>query len=122
MTRLIACVLLSATLAVPAAAQEDDAEDGFNLMEEGARMMMRGLMAEMEPALEDLRDSLEDMGPAFAEFARSIGPAFADLLEQVDDISNYEAPEILPNGDIIIRRKPDAPIWEPDPETGEVEL
>jgi hypothetical protein len=96
--------------------------DGFSLMEEGARMLLRGLMTEVEPAMEGLRDSLEEMGPAFAEFAQTIGPAFAELLGQVDDFRHYEAPEFLPNGDIIIRRSPDAPAWQPDPETGEIEL
>ena len=45
----------------------------------------------------------------------------ADRLgELVDDIDAYEAPEIMPNGDIIIRRKPDAdphpdaPVANPD--------
>ena len=30
--------------------------------------------------------------------------------------------ESLPNGDILIRRKPDAPIWMPEDGTGEIEL
>ncbi len=97
-------------------------EDDFSLMEEGARLFMRGIMSEMEPALDEMRKSIDELGPAFAEFAQTVGPAFAALLDKVDDIRNYEAPEILPNGDIIIRRSPDAPVWEPDPETGEVEL
>jgi hypothetical protein len=122
----IAVLTLALGLTVaPAIAQEQsetEVDDGFSLMEEGARMLMRGLMAEMEPAIDELRDSFEEMGPAFAEFARSVGPAFAELLNQVDDFRNYEAPEFMPNGDIIIRRKPAAPLWEPDPETGEIEL
>ena len=110
---------------IPAHAQEAETpqdEDGFSLMEEGARLFMRGIMSEIEPALDEMRESMEELGPAFAEFAQAVGPAFAELLDTVDDIRHYEAPEILPNGDIIIRRSPDAPIWEPDPETGEVEL
>jgi len=91
-------------------------------MEEGAKMLMRGLMSEMEPAISDLRGSLVEMAPVIGEFAREMGPALADLLEQVDDFRNYEAPEFMPNGDIILRRKPDAPTWMPDGETGEVEL
>ncbi|MDP5084723.1 MAG: AAA+ family ATPase [Yoonia sp.] len=122
----IAVLTLALGLTVaPAIAQEQsetEVDDGFSLMEEGARMLMRGLMAEMEPAIDELRDSFEEMGPAFAEFARSVGPAFAELLNQVDDFRNYEPPEFMPNGDIIIRRKPAAPLWEPDPETGEIEL
>ncbi len=98
-------------------------DQGFNLMEEGARMLMRGLMDEMEPTLDILRENFEEMGPAFAEFVRSVGPAFGELLEQVDDLRNYEAPEFLPNGDIIMRRSPDAPVWEPELEEGsEIEI
>ncbi len=122
----IAALTLALGLVVTPAMAEDhvapETEDGFNLMEEGARMLMRGLMAEMEPAIKDLREGLEEMGPAFAEFARSVGPALAELFNQVDDFRNYEAPEFLPNGDIIIRRSPDAPVWQPDPDTGEIEL
>ena len=125
MKQIVALTLVIGLAVTPALAQdtpESESEEGFSLMEEGARMLMRGLMAEMEPAITDLREGLEDMGPAFEEFAQTVGPAFSDLLNQVDDFRNYEAPEFLPNGDIIVRRKPDAPAWQPAPETGEVEL
>lgn len=73
-------------LAVPALA--DNAEDeskgeigqGFSLLEEGARLMLRGLMAEVAPLLNDLEGA-------------------------ISDLSAYHPPEILPNGDIILRRK-----------------
>ena len=97
-------------------------EDGFGLMEEGARMLMRGFMTEMEPAIEELQQSVEAFGPAMAEFVQSVGPAFAELIEQVDDLRNYEAPEFLPNGDIIMRRLPDAPVWTPNKDEAEIEL
>ncbi len=121
----IAALTLAIGLSVtPAVAQDESAEieDGFNLMEEGARMLMRGLMSEVEPAISGLRGSLEDMAPAMGEFLTTMGPALTDLLRQVDDFSHYRAPEFLPNGDIIIRRKPDAPVWVPDAENGEIEL
>ena len=126
MKQHISALVLALLVAQPAFAQQTpdapaDDDDGFSLMEEGARMIMRGLMTEMEPALDDMREAMDAFGPAFAEFAGSIGPAFADLLNRVDDIRNYEAPEFLPNGDIIIRRKPDAPEWLPD-EGGEIDL
>jgi hypothetical protein len=35
------------------------------------------------------------------------------MMALVDDMTNYELPEMLENGDIIIRRKPDAPVVEP---------
>lgn len=108
----------------PAFAQDDseDITDGFNLMEEGAKMLMRGLIAEVAPTIDDLRGSLEEMGPELGEFVRTMGPALTEFLNQVDDFSNYETPEFLPNGDIIMRRKPDAPLWLPETDTGEIEL
>jgi len=60
---------------------------GWSLMEEGARLMLRGLMSEMEPALRDLE------------------PAFRELQGIIGDLGVYHAPEILPNGDIILRRR-----------------
>ncbi|MCK0096330.1 AAA+ family ATPase [Yoonia sp. F2084L] len=125
MKQFIPVILSIGLLSTPAAAQEQsetDLDEGLSLMEEGARLLMRGLMTEMEPAIEGLRDTFDEMGPAFAEFAQTVGPAFAELLDQVDDLRNYEAPEFLPNGDIILRRSPDAPIWMPQDESGEIEL
>lgn len=54
------------------------------------------------------------------DFADRMSPMVQQLREMVDDLSAYEAPELLPNGDIIIRRKPDAKIVED--ETPSVEL
>ncbi len=91
-------------LASPALAQD---EDGKSLMEQGAELFFEGLRREMEPALEDLRDLAEQVGPAMQSFMQEMGPALAELAAQVEDWSAYEAPEMLPNGDIIIRKKPD---------------
>ena len=44
---------------------------------------------------------------------RQMGPVLQDLAAQVDDIRNYQAPERLPNGDILIRRREDAPAPPP---------
>lgn len=119
---LIACLALP----VPAIAQEGEGEvgEGFSLMEEGARLLFRGLMNEMEPAMDDFAGLAQELEPALEMFATEMGPALKALAEQIDSIRHYETPEILPNGDIIIRRSPDAPPYspEPDPETGEVEL
>lgn len=108
----------------PVSAQDGtgDVSEGFDLMEEGAKLLMRGLMSEVAPAIEDLRTTLEDMGPELGEFITTMGPALTELLTQVDDFNNYASPEFLPNGDIIFRRKPDAPLWVPENETGEIEL
>jgi len=109
----IAAFTIAACLSVsPAFAEtEDKAEvgEGLNLMEEGAKLFFRGLMSEMEPALNDLQGLADQMGPAFEELQGMIG-----------DFTNYHAPEVLPNGDIIIRRK--VPLKVKPLEQGEIEL
>ena len=118
MKRLFIPVTLVAALATPSYAQDDG--EGLSLMERGARMFMEGIMKEMEPAIDDLGELAEEFGPAMRGFAETMGPALRDLMGQVEDWSVYEAPEVLPNGDIIIRRKPDAPEYVP--KEGEVEI
>ncbi len=76
--------------ATPAAAQEEDR--GRDLMAEALRLFMQGFMAEMEPALEDLQGF-------------------------VDNLNAYHPPEILPNGDILIRRKTPEEMGAPEGET-----
>ena len=102
-------LILIATLGLtsPAFAQ-DQSDDSLSLMERGAQMLLEGLMREMEPALEDLQGLAEEFGPALQDFTAQMGPALRGLLEDVEDWSVYEPPEILDNGDIIIRRKPPA--------------
>lgn len=76
------------------------------MMERGAQEFLEGLLLEMEPAWRELQAFMEAMGPAMVE-----------LLDQVKDWSAYEPPEILDNGDIIIRRKPEKdepPVPEPE--------
>jgi hypothetical protein len=92
-----------ALAASPAFAQEEgggsttDMEEGFSLLEEGTKLLLRGLLSEMEPALRELEGALRELDA-------------------------YHPPEVLPNGDIIIRRKvPLDPAPEPG-EGGEVEL
>ncbi|MFT3689613.1 hypothetical protein [Paenirhodobacter sp.] len=64
------------------------AQDGKGLIERGAELFLRGLFSDIGPALEELR-------------------------ALIDDMQNYEAPVRLPNGDILIRRRPEAPAPEP---------
>jgi len=90
-------------------AQEAPSEEGSSLMEKGARLFMRGLMQEMEPALKDLKGLAQEMTPMMRDLQGLIG-----------DMSKYHAPEMLPNGDIIIRRK--TPEELAAPEGDEVEL
>ena len=99
-------------LAFPVLAQEAEEEDGFSLMEEGAKLLFRGLVQEMEPALEDLRGFADEFEPGLKDFVTEMGPGLIDLLGKIDDLSVYHMPEILPNGDIIMRRKTPEEILE----------
>ncbi len=105
MRRLALIIVLSSLSISALSAQEAEEDEGFSLMEEGAKLFMRGIMKEMEPALDDLRGLAEDMEPALRQFAQEMGPAFADLLGKIDDLNAYHPPEMLPNGDIILRKK-----------------
>lgn len=97
--------LLISCLAAPAAAQDDDSQirDGLDLFGEGARLILEGLREEMAPMLDEVQ-------PFFEE---EMLPFLQELGGMIDDLAIYELPERLPNGDIIIRRSPDAPPWDP---------
>ncbi|AXI47465.1 hypothetical protein C1J03_16495 [Sulfitobacter sp. SK012] len=97
---------LALLISVPAHAQDAPS----TLMERGAQMFLEGLLNEMAPALDDLSEFAEEMGPFLRDFATKMGPKLHELMGEVEDWSAYSAPEMLPNGDIIIRRKPDHPL------------
>lgn len=130
--RLALALILAAAPALaqetaPTPAPEAEAE-GFSLMEEGAKLVLRGLMTEMAPALEEMEKALTEVGPKLEDFEAEIGPRVRQLIALIDDFKNYDAPIMLPNGDILIRRtKPLTPRFDPKvlPEpgpNGEIEL
>ena len=98
--------LILLLLASPALAEEEDTKD---LLERGAQMILEGLLQELEPTLEDLNDLGDRITPALRDFVAEMGPTLSELIDQVEDWSAYHPPEILDNGDIIIRRKQDQP-------------
>ncbi|MEM6463990.1 MAG: hypothetical protein AAF724_18945 [Pseudomonadota bacterium] len=69
---------VSLGLATPVAAEDD--ERGRDMMAEALGLFMQGFIAEMEPAIDGFQGFLQDFNA-------------------------YHPPEVLPNGDIIIRRK-----------------
>ena len=106
MRQFIAPLALIALCASPLAAEtpavpDAGAGDGFSLMEEGAKLFMRGIMSEMEPALNEMCKALEEAKPGL----QALQPKLRELMALVGDLHNYHAPEKLPNGDIIMRRK-----------------
>lgn len=117
MKHILSLAFALTLLSVPATAQDDDAP---SLMQRGAEMFFEGLRKEMAPAMDNLQELMEQAGPSMLNFMTEMGPAFTELLDEVQDWSVYSAPEILPNGDIIIRRKPDA---DPEnPTDGEIDI
>ncbi len=110
-TRLSALALL---LALPAAAEtpDDGVGEGLSLLQQGARIIMRSMLEDIEPQLDQMRRDLEG---AMAE----LEPRLDALADMIGNLDAYEAPEKLPNGDIILRRKRDVPdqIYGPNGET-----
>ena len=126
MARVSALLCALALSLSPAMGAAQD-EQGKSLMERGAEMFLDGLRQEMEPKFEELLGMAEKFGPAMSSFIEEMGPAFMELADQVRDWSRYHPPEMLPNGDIIIRRKPDpeddaAPPSGAEPAPGETEI
>lgn len=115
MKHLIVPALVSlSVLTTPASAEEkegsNDNNNGSSLMERGAELFWEGLRKEMAPSLEELEELMATIGPSMQNFLSEMGPALAEIVDKVEDWSVYEVPEILPNGDIIIRKK------QPEPE------
>lgn len=99
MKRLRSLVLAAAMVLPAAVAPAQSLESLPDDLEKALRQMM-----------DQLRPSLEEAAKLFRN------------LEMIDDPRHYDVPEVLPNGDIIIRRKPDAPEYRPpqhDPAPGE---
>lgn len=90
------CVALNAPLS--AEEQNPELEEGLGLLDQGVRLMMRGLLEEFDPLVEDA----ERMGEALLPMLESFQSELSGLMGSID---LYHAPEMLPNGDIIIRRK-----------------
>ena len=64
------------------------------------------------------RQTEEFLGPDARRAVESLLPMIETLMERlpivIDNLPDYEMPEIMPNGDIIIRRKRKLPKINPD--------
>ncbi|MBS0565531.1 MAG: AAA+ family ATPase [Proteobacteria bacterium] len=103
MRSIALCLVLAAG---PVAAEEGRAASGDGLFDLGARMVIGALIDRAGPQLQELRDTLE--------VAAGFVPALRALAGAIDDPRNYAPPVMLPNGDIILRRR--APLPLPGPE------
>ena len=56
--------------------------------------MLRGFMTEVEPQMRELERGFSEMEPELQRF-----------LQRLRDMTQFHPPEILPNGDILIRRR-----------------
>ena len=115
MKHIVLSLTVAVLLAGPIHAQET--EQSPSLMEQGLELFFEGLREEMAPALDDLQQLADDFAPAMEGFLSEMGPALAKIADEVDDWSTYEMPEVLPNGDIIIRKK----LTTVEPETPEAD-
>ncbi|MDB6181595.1 AAA+ family ATPase [Paracoccus fistulariae] len=77
-------------------------DGGAGLLDGIMGNVFNNLMNEIGPDLGQVEDGMTGI-------ARKLGPAMADLAAQIDDLRYYQMPERLENGDIILRRKADAP-------------
>ncbi len=95
------------TFALSLAALPVQAQDGKDELRQGAELLEKGMQLLLEGLIEEL------------------GPVILELQGKIVDLSAYYPPEILPNGDIIIRRKIPLEPAEPEktvPEGEEIEL
>lgn len=118
MTRSLPLIVAAALAAAPVSAQQSpeagaETERGFSLIEEGAKILLEHFFDQAEPAMKDIEKGL-------TEAMRDFGPVLKDLAEMAGDLHNYHAPEKLPNGDIILRRK--TPQELAAPPGGEIDL
>lgn len=108
----LAPLLVALALAAPAAAQDvqndtqnspmSDFKKRFGKLSDNAQTLLEGWADEIGPKLDE------------------IGPAMGDLIDRLGDMSAFHAPEVLENGDILIRRRqpiPPVPVPDPQPES-----
>ncbi|WP_017997933.1 hypothetical protein [Paracoccus sp. N5] len=107
-------ILVAALVAAPALAQvyeppKADEPAPEESLESGIENFLNNLLGQAQPHLDRLgRDLGDTLG--------SVAPVLQDIGELMDDVRNYQAPERLENGDILIRRRADAP---PPPPVGD---
>lgn len=90
---LISCLAV-APIGGPSAVAQSDELDPEAPLSENIERMFRDLMDQVGPTIDELSEALSIFG-------------------EIDSLEYYRQPEIMPNGDIIIRRREDAPAYIP---------
>lgn len=99
---LVAGLALAQTPYEPPPADDSDPGSLGHDIENGIQGFMEKLLNEVQPHLDQLGRDLNDTMNSFA-------PVMDELQAVMDDVGNYQTPERLENGDILIRRRADAP-------------
>lgn len=115
---LIPLLGLSLLQPLPSVAQEpapeaEEAPGNTDLMREGLRLLFEGLSGGLDETMDQMGEAAEEAAPKLRDFVARMGPALVEALGKVGDLANYEAPVVLPNGDILIKRKDEAPDYLP---------
>ena len=104
--------LLLSTAGGPGALAHDPSDDPSPRA--GERPLFEDWPEELfDPEKFDKRRLSEEARRAVEEFLALVGPLMDQLSIAIEDLPRYEAPVILPNGDILIRRK--RPLDPPPP-------
>ncbi len=112
--KILRTLIVSGVLCVSAGggiAEEDN--PGRSLMAEGMELFLKGLQDEIAPTLEGFTALMDEIGPSLQGFLEEMGPKLGDVFSKVEDWSSYHAPEMLPNGDIIMRKKAPEDLTQP---------
>lgn len=122
--KLFTALIMSVFLGSPLVAQQwqmPHADDNASDSRDGTDPLS-GIDEQLDGAMgmlfKRLQPHLNALGDELADTANEFSPALNELSGLIDDIRNYASPERLPNGDIIIRRRADAP---PPPTTNELQ-
>ena len=98
----LAALCIAISLSSPVTAEDETMTDLFKQLED----LSKNAQTFLENWVEDIGPKLEDLDPTLE-----------DLAEKLGDLNAYHAPEVLENGDIIIRRKaPSDPESKIEPE------
>lgn len=108
----LAPLLVALAMAAPAAAQDDTQNNTQNNTMSDFKKRFGKLSDNAQTLLEGWK---EEIGPKLDE----IGPALGDMIDRLGDMSAFHAPEVLENGDILIRRKQPLP---PEPVPDQIPL